>query len=287
MRRQFAIFVWSAVVLVVFCKSKPKKVEVESEVESEEDTEEGNEDYEEICPYPWQTHDQNVLAQYSMCLDVVRDVCPYGASSYDLPSVLLCDPVEEKACPTDYTCEQAVNHQMLTTYNMHLCCKTTTLDSFENVFYETKVGINKMSSNISMPIFYVTSLSPSIIPIAPSGGIDYVVLNEYIPSKTKASTPEIRTGDHFAMLPYRFREPVYLKKVYLFHEPMPNFFFHVLVLFNPHGNPESMNLYYNRPSSLSREIDLSVPVWDEGVFFRNMNRVLTIQSDQTSSRQSW
>lgn len=27
---------------------------------------------------------------------------------------------------------QAVNHQMLVTYNMHLCCKTSTLDTFEN-----------------------------------------------------------------------------------------------------------------------------------------------------------
>ncbi|CAO4385730.1 unnamed protein product [Caenorhabditis nigoni] len=330
MRRSVLVVVWF-IVFVVFCKEKPSKVK---EIEEEEE-EDGEEDSEDICPFPWQTHDQNVLAQYSMCSEVMNDgvkctphdpiectgrnpscvfskvtndhrccadvpqdlsnppgipeqvkpICPYGASSYDLPSVLLCDPTEDKACPEMYTCEQAVNHQMLTTYNMHLCCKTSTLDSFENVFYETKVGINKMSSNLSMPIFYVTQLSPSIVPIAPSGGIDYVVLNEYIPTKSKSNTPEIRTGDHFAMLPYRFREPVYLKKVFLFHEPMPNFFFHVLVLFNPHGNPESMNLYYNRPSSLSREIDLSVPVWDEGVFFRNMNRVLTIQSDQTSSRQ--
>lgn len=143
-----------------------------------------------------------------------------------------------------------------------------------------------------------------------------VVLNEYIPTKTKANTPEIRTGDHFAMLPYRFREPVYLRKV-LEHDwirtrynfcfrsfcstsPCPTSFSMFLYCSvsqrspeidqiassDPHGNPESMNLYYNRPSSLSREIDLSVPVWDEGVFFRNMNRVLTIQSDQTSSRQS-
>ncbi|CAB3400260.1 unnamed protein product [Caenorhabditis bovis] len=314
--------------LSILAECKKHKKVVEEKVEEEEEEEE-EEDYEEICPFPWQTHEQNVLAQYSMCSEVlhqgvkctpndpiectgrnpictfskltndhrccadvpqdlnnppgvpeqVKPICPYGASSYDLPSVLLCDPTEEKACPDDYSCEQAVNHQMLTTYNMHLCCKTTTLDSFENVFYETKVGINKMSSNLSMPIFYVTSLSPSIIPNAPGGGIDYVVLNEFVPNKN-AHMPEIRTGDHFAMLPYRFREPVVL-----FHEQMPSFFFHVLVFFNPHGNPESMNLYYNRPSSLSREIDLSVPVWDEGVFFRNMNRVLTIQSDQTSSRQ--
>ncbi|PIO70551.1 hypothetical protein TELCIR_07595 [Teladorsagia circumcincta] len=54
---------------------------------------------------------------------------------------------------------------------------------------------------------------------------------------------------------------------------------------DPHGNPEAMNFYYNRPSSLSREIDLAVPAWDEGIFFRNMNRVLTIQNDQISTKQ--
>ncbi|KAL6722733.1 hypothetical protein Aduo_017830 [Ancylostoma duodenale] len=62
----------------------------------------------------------------------VKPICPYGASSYDIPSVLLCDPTETNPCPEEYSCEQAVNHQMLVTYNMHLCCKTSTLDSFEN-----------------------------------------------------------------------------------------------------------------------------------------------------------
>ncbi|CAI4224902.1 unnamed protein product [Auanema sp. JU1783] len=289
--------------------------------------------YGDICPFPWQTHEQNILATYSQCSEVVdegvrcsphdpiectgrnpicvfsnvtddyrccsdvpqdlnnlpgvseqvKPICPYGASSYDIPSVLLCDPEEEDICPDDYKCEQAINHQMLATFSMYLCCKTSTLDSFENVFYETKVGINKMSANLSMPVFYVTSLSPSIIPLPPGSGIDFCVLNEYIPSK--GPLPEIRTGDHFSMLPYRFREPVYLQKVMLLHDQLPGYFHHVLVLFNPHGNPESMNLYYNRPSSLSREIDLKVAAWDEGVFFRNINRVLTIQNDKISTRQ--
>ncbi|WKY16174.1 hypothetical protein Q1695_001114 [Nippostrongylus brasiliensis] len=244
-----------------------------------------------VCLLSKQTND------YRCCSDVPQDlsnppgipeqvkpICPYGASSYDIPSVLLCDPTESNACPDEYTCEQAVNHQMLATYNMHLCCKSSTLDSFENVFYETKVGINKMSANLSMPLFYVTSISPSIIPQAPNRGIDYVVLNEH--AQTGAtSAPEIRTGDHFSMLPYRFRKPVYLKKVVLLHDQMRNEFHHVLVLYNPHGNPEAMNFYYNRPSSLSREIVLTVPAWDEGIFFRNMNRVLTIQSDQSSTKQ--
>ncbi|KAK5985671.1 hypothetical protein GCK32_008751 [Trichostrongylus colubriformis] len=244
-----------------------------------------------VCVFSKQTND------YRCCSDVPQDlsnppgipeqvkpICPYGASSYDIPSVLLCDPTETDACPEEYTCEQAVNHQMLVTYNMHLCCKTSTLDSFENVFYETKVGINKMSANISMPLFYVTSISPSIIPHAPLRGIDYIVLNEHSATTTNIP-PEIRTGDHFSMLPYRFRKPVYLKKVVLLHDQMRNEFHHVLVLYNPHGNPEAMNFYYNRPSSLSREIDLTVPAWDEGIFFRNMNRVLTIQNDQISTKQ--
>ncbi|PIO70550.1 hypothetical protein TELCIR_07594 [Teladorsagia circumcincta] len=92
-----------------------------------------------VCVFSKQTKD------YRCCSDVpqglsnppgipeqVKPICPYGASSYDIPSVLLCDPTETDACPEEYTCEQAVNHQMLVTYNMHLCCKTSTLDSFEN-----------------------------------------------------------------------------------------------------------------------------------------------------------
>ncbi|CAJ0610153.1 unnamed protein product [Cylicocyclus nassatus] len=214
----------------------------------------------------------------------IKPICPYGASSYDIPSVLLCDPEEENSCPEEYTCEQALNHKMTAPHHAHLCCKTSTLESFENVFYETKVGINKMSGNLSMPLFYVTSISPSIIPHAPLRGIDFVVLHEH--AQTSGSTPpEIRTGDHFSMLPYRFRKPVYLRKVVLLHDQMLHEFHHVLVLYNPHGNPEAMHFYYNRPTTLSREIDLTVPAWDEGIFFRNMNRVLTIQSDQTSTKQ--
>uniref|UniRef100_A0A1I7XU14 CC domain-containing protein n=1 Tax=Heterorhabditis bacteriophora TaxID=37862 RepID=A0A1I7XU14_HETBA len=137
------------------------------------------------CVYSKHTND------YRCCSDIPQDlstppgapekvkpICPYGASSYDTPSVYLCDPTKDSACPSEYTCEKAVNHEMLTTYNMHLCCKSSTIDSFENVFYETKVGINKMSSNLSMPLFYVTSLSPSIIPHAPGSGIDYVSLRK-------------------------------------------------------------------------------------------------------------
>ena len=25
------------------------------------------EDYEDICPFPWQTHEQNILSQYAQC----------------------------------------------------------------------------------------------------------------------------------------------------------------------------------------------------------------------------
>uniref|UniRef100_A0A7E4VDY0 Uncharacterized protein n=1 Tax=Panagrellus redivivus TaxID=6233 RepID=A0A7E4VDY0_PANRE len=292
------------------------------------------EDDEEVCPFPWQSHEFNIISSFAMCSEFeedgvgctpndpiectgrnpvciqskksrsyrccsdypqdissppgnpeqVKPICPYGASSYDLPSVLLCDPSDKKPCPEGYSCEEAINSQMLSTYNMHLCCKSTTLDSFENVFYETKVAINKYSGNLSMPVFYVTSLSPSIIPLAPTAGIDYIVLNEYSPSK--APLPEVRTGDHFSKLPYKFREPVYLKKVVLLQDQFPGFFHHVLVLFNPHGNPEAMNLYYNRPSSLSREVELTIPNWDEGAFFRTINRVLTITNDKVSTRQT-
>uniref|UniRef100_A0AC34R0Z8 Uncharacterized protein n=1 Tax=Panagrolaimus sp. JU765 TaxID=591449 RepID=A0AC34R0Z8_9BILA len=135
-----------------------------------------------------------------------------------------------------------------------------------------------------MPVFYVTSLSPSIIPNAPASGIDYIVLNEYVASK--GPLPEIRTGDHFSKLPYKFREPVYLKKVAL-QDPMnQEGFYHVLLLFNPHGNPEAMNLYYNRPATLSRDIELVIPNWDEGAFFRTINRVLTITNDKITTKQT-
>ncbi|EPB80861.1 hypothetical protein ANCCEY_00063 [Ancylostoma ceylanicum] len=154
----------------------------------------------------------------------VKPICPYGASSYDIPSVLLCDPTEANPCPEEYSCEQAVNHQMLVTYNMHLCCKTSTLDSFENG-RSTRIRPNKQ---------YLSAGDPHWRPLF------------------HASTSLQETG-----LPPQ----------------------------DPHGNPEAMHFYYNRPSTLSREIDLAVPAWDEGVFFRNMNRVLTIQSDQTSTKQ--
>lgn len=55
---------------------------------------------------------------------------------------------------------------------------------------------------------------------------------------------------------------------------------------DPHGNPEAMNFYYNRPSSLSREVDLTIPSWDEGAFFRTINRVLTLTNDKVSTKQS-
>uniref|UniRef100_A0A1I7XUW0 Plastocyanin-like domain-containing protein n=1 Tax=Heterorhabditis bacteriophora TaxID=37862 RepID=A0A1I7XUW0_HETBA len=112
-----------------------------------------------------------------------------------------------------------------------------------------------------------------------------MILNEYV-VPPKGPFPEIRTGDHFSMLPYRFTEPVYIKKVVVLHDQLPGYFHHVLVLFNPHGNPEAMHFYYNRPSSLSREIDLTIPTWDEGLFSRNINRVLTIQNDKTTTKQS-
>ncbi|CAJ0938367.1 unnamed protein product, partial [Mesorhabditis belari] len=261
-----------------FSKKKPK---IDKDVKKETPApeidvieEEEKSEFEDICPFPWQSHEQNILAtfaqcrefehegvkctphdpiectgrnpacvfskmtdDYRCCSDVPQDlssppgvpeqvkpICPYGATSYDIPSVLLCDPTEEKSCPDEYTCEQAVNSQMLSTYNMHLCCKTTALDSFENVFYETKVGINK--------------------------------------------------------------EPVTLKKISLLRDQFPGYFHHVLLLYNPHGNPESMNFYYNRASTLSRDVDLSVAPWDEGVFFRSINRVMTITNDKVSTKQT-
>uniref|UniRef100_A0A914CRM0 Uncharacterized protein n=1 Tax=Acrobeloides nanus TaxID=290746 RepID=A0A914CRM0_9BILA len=243
-----------------------------------------------VCVFSKKSNSHRCCSDYPQDLssppgnpEQVKPICPSGASSYDIPSVLLCDPTDKKPCPDGYSCEEAVNSQMLSTYNMHLCCKSTTLDSFENVFYETKVGINKLSGNLSTPVFYVTSLSPSIIPLAPLAGIDFIVLNEYAPSK--APLPEIRTGDHFSMLPYKFREPVFLKKIVLLEDQFQDYFHHVLVLFNPHGNPETMNLYYNRPSSLSREVDLTIPNWDEGAFFRTINRVLTLTNDKVSTKQ--
>uniref|UniRef100_A0AAF5D1F0 Uncharacterized protein n=1 Tax=Strongyloides stercoralis TaxID=6248 RepID=A0AAF5D1F0_STRER len=213
----------------------------------------------------------------------VKPICPYGGSSYDMPNVLLCDPDKKDSCPQGYSCEEAVNAKLAISEHSHLCCKQTTLDDFANVFYEARIHINKYSGNLSMPVSYVTALSPSIVPNAPNAGIDYVVLNEYIPSQQPL--PEIRTGDHFSMIPYKLREPVFLKQVVLLRDQFPGYFHHILVLFNPHGNPEAMNFYYNRQSSLSRIVDLTVASWDEGAFFRSINRIITITNDKPFSKQ--
>uniref|UniRef100_A0AC35U2I1 Uncharacterized protein n=1 Tax=Rhabditophanes sp. KR3021 TaxID=114890 RepID=A0AC35U2I1_9BILA len=301
---------------------------VEEEVVESEEVE-----YEEpVCPYPWQTHTNNILTSFAKCSEYeesgipcspedpiectgrnpvcilskngtyrccsdlsqdltqppsdkaqVKPICPYGGSSYDLPNVLLCEQEDKESCPSGYACEEAVNAQLTVAEHKYLCCKQTTLDDFANVFYETRVPINKYSGNLSMPVFYVTSLSPSIIPTAPSSGIDYCILNEYTPSQQPL--PEIRTGDHFSMIPFKLREPVFLKQIVLLHDQFPGYFHHILVLYNPHGNPEAMNLYYNRPSTLSRIVDLTIPSWDEGAFFRSINRVVTISNDKPFSKQ--
>ncbi|KAE9549298.1 hypothetical protein FO519_007500 [Halicephalobus sp. NKZ332] len=281
------------------------------------------EEDDDVCPFPWQSHDFNIISSFAMCSEFqedgvrctpndpiectgrnpmcifskksrsyrccsdhpqdisnppgnpeqVKPICPYGASSYDLPSVLLCDPSEKRPCPDGYSCEEAINSQMLSTYNMHLCCKTTTLDSFENVFYETKVGINKYSDNLSMPVFYVTSLSPSIIPNAPQAGIDYVWITAFPNSAERIFAFEgPAPGDQDGRLLQQIAVQI----------PRAG----VLEKSHPHGNPEAMNLYYNRPTTLSREIELTIPNWDEGAFFRTINRVLTITNDKITTKQS-
>ena len=132
-----------------------------------------------------------------------------------------------------------------------------------------------------MPVFYVTSLSPSIIPIAPSAAISYVsrcpyckhsfssISSEFLEltggfaqsvsrqlqlfsgflqvvlneyTPSRGNLPEVRTGDHLAKLPYNFREPVYLKKVVLLNDQFPGYFHHVLVLFSKFFNVATLFL---------------------------------------------
>lgn len=59
--------------------------------------------------------------------------------------------------------------------------------------------------------------------------------------------PEIRTGDHFVLTPYKLLEPAYLKKVTLYHEQTKGSFMHI-IMFDPNSHLENMQFYYDRKS---------------------------------------
>lgn len=42
-------------------------------------------------------------------------------------------------------------------------------------------------------------------------------------------SPEIRTGDHFVLSPYKVMEPAYLRKVNLYHEQTKGSYMHVIM----------------------------------------------------------
>ncbi|XGW32796.1 hypothetical protein V3C99_017368 [Haemonchus contortus] len=172
----------------------------------------------------------------------VKPVCPGGAIPYGIPQVMLCDPVIVNICPNSYTCVEAANGHLLPRDARSLCCKTSTLYSFASVFGEVK-------------------LSPRIVPNPPLSAIEYVRLNVHTSATMHA--PEIRTGDHFVLAPFRLLEPAYLKGVKLFAEQTRGSYIHVL-LFDPLSSTETMQLYYDRVPEGDRYVDLEKPIEDGG-----------------------
>ncbi|VDL70466.1 unnamed protein product [Nippostrongylus brasiliensis] len=172
----------------------------------------------------------------------VKPVCPGGAIPYGIPQVMLCDPVIVNICPIGYTCVEAVNGHLLPKDARSLCCKTSTLYSFASVFGDVK-------------------LSPKIVPNPPLAAIEYVRLNVHTSASMHA--PEIRTGDHFVLAPFKLYEPTYLKGVRLFTEQTRGSYLHVL-LFDPLSATETMQFYYDRVSEGDRYLDLEKPIADGG-----------------------
>ena len=175
-------------------------------------------------------------ATFKCCSDIVQDssdvpllqpeqikpVCPNGAIPFKIPHVMLCDPAIVNICPYDYTCVEAENGHMLPPDSRSLCCKTSTLYSFGKVFWEAQ-------------------LTPRVVPHAPRSGIQYV---SHTAKKSKIVTfqttlnvhtsalihsPEIRTGDHFVLSPYKILEPAFIKKVVLYQQQTKGSYLHVIM----------------------------------------------------------
>uniref|UniRef100_A0A0N5BVI7 DUF4776 domain-containing protein n=1 Tax=Strongyloides papillosus TaxID=174720 RepID=A0A0N5BVI7_STREA len=211
---------------------------------------------------------------YKCCSDTIQDsieipflspesikpICPGGAIPFKMPQVMLCSPEIVNFCPTDYTCVEAANGHLLPQDSRSLCCKTSTLYSFAKVFLEM-------------------SLSPRLIPYPPINAIDFTTLNVHTSALDHA--PEIRTGDHFVLAPYRLQEPAYLKKVTLFHPQTNGSYLHVL-MFDPNSQTETLQFYYDRKSVGSKEIDLDTPIADGGFISK---RIVNPRNDYSQGNE--
>ncbi|EPB80862.1 hypothetical protein ANCCEY_00064 [Ancylostoma ceylanicum] len=186
----------------------------------------------------------------------VKPVCPGGAIPFRLPQVMLCDPTIVNICPYEYTCVEAANGHLLPRDARSLCCKTSTLYSFASVFREVK-------------------LSPRIVPNPPLSAVEYVRLNVH--TSATMHDPEIRTGDHFVLAPFKLLEPAYLKGIKIISAKLKNVLKLYIVLPDYSSTPkiqenftdpltptESMQLYYDRSSEGGRYVDLTKPIPDGG-----------------------
>ncbi|KAE9555061.1 hypothetical protein FO519_001722 [Halicephalobus sp. NKZ332] len=193
---------------------------------------------------------------FKCCSDIVQDstdvemlqpeqikpVCPNGAIPFKIPQVMLCDPAIVNICPYDYTCVEAENGHILPPDSRSLCCKTSTLYSFGKVFWEAQ-------------------LTPRIVPHAPLSGVQYTTLNVH--TSALIHSPEIRTGDHFVLSPYKILEPAFIKKVILYQQQTKGSYLHV-IMFDPNSRLENFQLYYDRICDGGKEINLEEPIPDGG-----------------------
>ncbi|CAJ0610163.1 unnamed protein product [Cylicocyclus nassatus] len=192
----------------------------------------------------------------------VKPVCPGGAIAFRMPQVMLCDPSIVNICPRDYTCVEAANGHLLPREGRSLCCKTSTLYSFASVFQEVK-------------------LSPRIVPSPPLSAVEYVRLNVH--TSATMHDPEIRTGDHFVLTPFKLLEPAHLKGVQLYVEQTQGSYIHVL-LFDPMTPTESMQLYYDRSSEGGRYVDLTKPIADGGFISKKVYNAPPITNIENPQR---
>ncbi|CAJ0584656.1 unnamed protein product, partial [Mesorhabditis spiculigera] len=185
---------------------------------------------------------QDSTEQLNLKPEEIKPICPNGAIPYRMPYAMLCDPAIVNICPPNYKCVEAANGHLLPHDGRSLCCKTSTLYSFASVFAEAQ-------------------LTPRIVPAPPVAAIEHVTLNVHTSALMHA--PEIRTGDHFVLAPFKLLEPAYIKNIKLFSELPIGSYMHV-VMFDPVSVTETLQFYYDRPSRGGKVLDLEEPVDDGG-----------------------
>ncbi|XGW32795.1 hypothetical protein V3C99_017368 [Haemonchus contortus] len=159
-----------------------------------------------------------------------------------------------------YTCTGRNPFCAATSGNTFKCCSDRIQDSAEiDKLDEEHVKPVCPGGAIPYGIPQVMLCDPVIVNICPNS---YTVrLNVHTSATMHA--PEIRTGDHFVLAPFRLLEPAYLKGVKLFAEQTRGSYIHVL-LFDPLSSTETMQLYYDRVPEGDRYVDLEKPIEDGG-----------------------